>query len=237
MTKKLEDKTSRSEMTADQDHQAGQEEPSSSQLSEEQPNTSSSESKEDTSAQEQELEEEPPEEPPLRQLAPEHIQPNPTYPSTLPRNPDLPASNRPPYQPPVPGEAPPGFEDPYDINRLPGRGNFQEGLGRNPASIGHNDLYPPGLGPNDPMVPYFGGQGGIADPRFRGQVGQPGSGGMYPTFDDPLFGGPGGQSQGNDPLAPAGARYDPSGPGDPRMSGGPGGRRGPPGGGFGGGII
>jgi hypothetical protein len=60
---------------------------------------------------------------------------------------------------------------------------------------------------------------------------------MHPTFDDPLFGGggggwPGGPGAG-DPQVPPGARYDPTGPSDPR--GGPGGfpgagHRGPGGG-------
>ena len=38
---------------------------------------------------------------------------------------------------------------------------------------------------------------------------------MHPTFDDPLFGGQGAASP-DDPLVPPGARYDPTGPGDPR---------------------
>jgi hypothetical protein len=84
-------------------------------------------------------------------------------------------------------------------------------------------LYPPGLGPHDPI-------GGGLGPFPRG-----GGGGMHPTFDDPLFGG--GQGEFYDPRAPPGARYDPVGPGDgppnlrgPRFPGGPGG-------GFGGDII
>jgi hypothetical protein len=89
--------------------------------------------------------------------------------------------------------------------------------GRNPFSIGDRDLYPPGLGPNDPLRMGFVGSGG----------------GMHPTFDDPLFAGQlGGQPY--DARAPPGARYDPIGPGDdpPNVRGGPrfpGGR----GGGFG----
>lgn len=114
---------------------------------------------------------------------------------------------------------PPGFEDEYEINRPP------RGLpGRQPlGNYGDSDLYPAGLGPHDPMT--WGGVGG----GIRG-----GTGGMHPTFDDPLFTGRGGQGGGYDPQAPPGARYDPVNPGDqPRdpMRGG----RFPGGGGFGGG--
>jgi len=114
--------------------------------------------------------------------------------------------------------APPGFEDEYEMNRPP-RGMP---LGGQPfGNIGDRDLYPPGLGPNDPLRIGPGGGG------FRG------GGGMHPTFDDPLFGGQGGQ-QPFDPRAPPGARYDPVGPGDgpPSLRGGP---RFPGGGGGGGG--
>ncbi|CEJ58023.1 hypothetical protein PMG11_06695 [Penicillium brasilianum] len=124
-----------------------------------------------------------------------------------------------PRQPnPAPDFAPPGFEDEFEINRPP-RG-FPPGFpgGRNPYNIGERDLYPAGLGPNDPLR-------GTMGPGFgRG-------GGMHPTFDDPLFGGTGGAGGGYDPRAPPGARYDPPGPG----FGPPSGRgRGPGGGGFGG---
>jgi hypothetical protein len=75
---------------------------------------------------------------------------------------------------------PPDFEDEYEINRP--RGGIQPG-GNRPLGIGERDLYPPGLGPRDPLrMPGYGGIGG---------------GGMHPTFDDPLFGGGGGE------------RYDP----------------------------
>lgn len=102
---------------------------------------------------------------------------------------------------------PPGFEDEYDLNRPP-RGMP---LGGQPfGNIGERDLYPPGLGPHDPLR--IGPEGG----GFRG------GGGMYPTFDDPIFGGPAGQQPFN-PRAPPGARYDPIGPGDgpPNLRGGP----------------
>jgi len=107
---------------------------------------------------------------------------------------------------PVPtGEfLPPGFEDEYDMNR-PARP-----LGGGPGfgNIGHRDLYPPGLEPNDPFRntgPGFGGAGG----------------GMHPSFEDPLFQGQGRGGFGYDPQAPPGSRYDPVGPGGaPRGSGG-----------------
>ena len=119
---------------------------------------------------------------------------------------------------PAPDFAPPGFEDEYELNRPP-RGIP---LGGEPfGNIGERDLYPPGLGPHDPLR--IGPGGG----RFGG------GGGMHPTFDDPIFGGPPGQQPFN-PRAPPGARYDPIGPGDgpPNLRGGP---RFPGGGGFPGG--
>lgn len=100
-----------------------------------------------------------------------------------------------PRRPPVGDFAPPGFENEYEINRPP-RGYAPDG-GRNPLNIGARDLYPPGLGPNDPLR-------GTMGPGFGG-------GGMHPTFDDPLFGGR--QGGGYDPQAPPGSRYDPVGPG------------------------
>lgn len=122
-----------------------------------------------------------------------------------------------PHQPNPAGDfAPPGFEDEFEINRPP-RG-FPPGFpgGRSPYNIGDRDLYPAGLGPNDPLR-------GTMGPGFGS------GGGMHPTFDDPLFGG-GGSGGGYDPRAPPGARYDPPGPfGPPSGSG-----RRPGGGGFGG---
>ncbi|KIW81951.1 hypothetical protein Z517_04977 [Fonsecaea pedrosoi CBS 271.37] len=113
----------------------------------------------------------------------------------------------PPRRPHPPGDfPPPGFEDEYEINRPP-RGMLP---GNQPfGNIGERDLYPPGLGPHDPLR--IGPGGG-----FRG------GGGMHPTFDDPLFGGQGGR-QPFDPQVPPGARYDPVGPGDgpPNLRGGP----------------
>lgn len=99
---------------------------------------------------------------------------------------------------------PPGFEDPYDLNRP------LRPVGRTPpafGNIGENDLYPQGLGPRGPF-------GGGLNPNFPG-------GGMHPTLPD-LYG------QGNrggeyNPQVPPGSRYDPVGPGMPRGLGGPGG--------------
>lgn len=125
---------------------------------------------------------------------------------------------------------PPGFEDEYEINRPHGYGGI--GGARRPLNIGEQDLYPPGLGPHDPL-----GRGGI------GGIGR-GGGGMHPTFDDPMFGGGIGGVGGYDPRAPPGARYDPVGPGDgpPNLRSGPrfpGRGGGPPNpfGGFGGGDF
>lgn len=134
----------------------------------------------------------------------------------------------PPRRPVPAGEfAPPDFEDEFEINRPPRGPLRMPGDGRSPFNIGHDDLHPPGLGPHDPLRGSFVPGGGLPRPGGMG-------GGMHPTFDDPLFRGPGGGGQaGYDPQAPPGARWDPLGPGGPgpRFGGGrPGG-----GGGFGGG--
>ncbi|PGH29606.1 hypothetical protein GX50_07640 [[Emmonsia] crescens] len=138
----------------------------------------------------------------------------------------------PPRRPAPAGDfLPPGFEDEYEIN-VPPRG-FYPGTGNQPRrpNLGERDLYPPGLGPHDPLVGHFGPQRG--------------GGGMHPTFDDPMFqrgGGRGGGGEYN-PQVPPGARYDPVGPGDGppmgRGQGGPGfpGGRGGFGGAFGGGAF
>lgn len=128
--------------------------------------------------------------------------------------------------------APPGFEDPYDMTRpprpMPGMPSF--------GNIGERDLYPQGLGPRDGI---WGGLG-------PGLGGGTGSGGMHPTFDDPLFAGRGRDRDQYDPQAPPGSRYDPVGPGGaPRGNGGfgqfpgggAGGRPHNPFGGFGGGDF
>lgn len=93
--------------------------------------------------------------------------------------------------PPIPaGETPPGFDDEYEVLRGPRGMNYPPG--RNPLSIGEDDLNPPGLGPNPPLRGPFFGEGGIPRPGF-------GSGGMHPTGDHPMFGGNGGQEGYYDP--------------------------------------
>lgn len=158
---------------------------------------------------------------PGRPMPPQPPEPVDPYPLADPL-----AQPRPPHRPVPAGDfPPPGFEDEYEINRPP-RGNPLAVPGRSPYNIGHDDLNPPGLGPHDPLRPSFIG-GGLPRPG--------GGAGMHPTFDDPLFGGQGGQGEGYDPRAPPGARWDPIGPGMPRPGGGRGG--GPfGGGGFGGGF-
>lgn len=87
---------------------------------------------------------------------------------------DDPLASEPPRRPYPAGDfPPPGFEDEYEINRPP-RGGMGGGGERRPLNIGERDLYPPGLGPHDPL---------------RGGGGFGPGGGMHPTFDDPLFGG------------------------------------------------
>ncbi|KAM0080501.1 hypothetical protein ACKRZS_007346 [Fusarium odoratissimum] len=119
---------------------------------------------------------------------------------------------------------PPGFEDEYEMNR-PSRSGLQM-PGKPPYNIGHDDLNPLGLGPHDPL------RG-----SFTGGLPRPGGGSiMHPTFDNPLFGGQGGdESSGFDPQVPPGARWDPTGPsGNPRFPGPSNGRGSNP---FGGDII
>ena len=102
--------------------------------------------------------------------------PLPPYAQPRPFNDPLAAGPRPPF--PAGDFPPPGFEDEYDITRPPGRGGLA--AERRPLNIGERDLYPPGLGPHDPL-------------REGGGFGPSGGGGMYPTLDDPLFGGDGGR--------------------------------------------
>jgi len=121
----------------------------------------------------------------------------------------------------------PGFEDELETQRGP-RGMMPGAF----PSIGDRDLYPQGLGPNDPI------RGGVG-PGFGGPMG---GGGMHPTFDDPLFAGQGQRGGGFNPQAPQGSRYDdPFGPGmggQPHPRGaGMGGRPPNPFGGFGGGDF
>ncbi|KAF7869958.1 hypothetical protein EAF04_004742 [Stromatinia cepivora] len=157
-------------------------------------------------------------------------------------DPNLPAPARPypfhdpladPPRRPIPAGdfPPPGFDDELDLNR-PLRGMVQPA--GSPFNIGHDDLHPPGLGPNDPLRGSFTGG--------RGAGGLGSFGGMHPTFDDPLFAGQGqgqrgaGRNGGFNPQVPPGARYDPLGPGDGPQRGG-GGRPPNPFGGFGSGDF
>lgn len=111
----------------------------------------------------------------------------------------------------------PDFDDEYGIMRPPRGAMPGGGFPR----YGERDLYPAGLGPNDPI------RGGIG-PGFgpRG-----GGGGMHPTFDDPMFAGQGQGGGGYNPQVPPGSRYDPVGPG--QRGTGLGGRPPNPFGGFG----
>lgn len=131
----------------------------------------------------------------------------------------------PPRRPGPSGDfAPPGFDDEFEIHRPP-RG-WAPGMGGNLGGYGDRDLYPPGLGPNDPL------RGGVGP-----GLGGGGGGGMHPTFEG-MFGG-GRRNGGYDPQAPPGSRYDPVGPGGPPFGsgGGPFGRGSGGFGGFGGDII
>lgn len=190
-------------------HKAGYEESSSSTTA-------------DQPRQRQERDEaRPPQRDPLRDDYPAPARP---YPFDDP----LAAAPRRPY--PVGDFPPPGFEDEHELNQPPRRSPL---AGQPFGNIGERDLYPPGLGPHDPLRIGPGGGG------FRG------GGGMHPTFDDPLFGGQGGNQPFYNPRAPPGARYDPIGPGDgpphfhggPRFPGGGRGGGGNPFGGFGSGDF
>ncbi|KAA8899396.1 PI31 proteasome regulator N-terminal-domain-containing protein [Sphaerosporella brunnea] len=145
-----------------------------------------------------------------------------------------PYGNFPRGPPPIPagGEPMPGFDDEYEILQGPRGGYPYPPGGRNPLSIGADDLNPPGLGPNPPLRgPFFGEGGGMSGNGGMGPMG-----GMHPTPEHPMFGGRG-NGRIPDPRAPPGARYDPVGPGDepmgglrgPRGPGGPGGFGGPTG--------
>lgn len=148
----------------------------------------------------------------------DRLREDPLFQNARPRPFDDPLATAP--RRPAPGDfAPPGFENEFEIGQPP-RG-FQGGGDRNTMGIGDRDLYPPGLGPNDP---------------FRGTLGPNsggGSGGMHPSLNDPLFGR--GRDGGYDPQAPPGSRYDPVGPGQGAPFGQGGGQGGW--GGFGGDII
>lgn len=152
---------------------------------------------------EQEQDQRPPNYDPLREDQPRPARPHPH---------DDPLADAPRRPRPIPDFAPPGFEDEHELQN-PRMGHY--GPPRTPfGDIGSQDLYPPGLGPHDPLR--------------VGPGGRRGGGGMHPTFDDPIFQGQG--QGGYNPMAPPGARYDPIGPGDgppnmrgPRFPGGGGG--------------
>ncbi|CAI4210911.1 unnamed protein product [Parascedosporium putredinis] len=97
----------------------------------------------------------------------------------------------PPPRRPIPGDfPPPDFEDEHEINTRP-RGPIAPGS--SPFNIGHDDLYPSGLGPHDPIRSSLIGQGGLLGRVDLGDAS---------NFDDPLFQGPGGNpsgAQGFDP--------------------------------------
>ncbi|KAL5601074.1 hypothetical protein BROUX41_005903 [Berkeleyomyces rouxiae] len=145
---------------------------------------------------------------------------------------------------PVPaGElALPGFDDEHEIqgplrplrplHAPPGLGIG----GRGGIGMGHDDLNPPGLGPQDPLRQSFVPGGGHG--RQTG-----GHRGMHPTMDELMFPDQNGEFSGSgdlfNPQVPPGARWDPTGPGgrpgrnNGRFGGGGGGGFG----GFGGGPI
>jgi hypothetical protein len=140
------------------------------------------------------------------------VLPNPMPGSAQPYYFDDPLHPQPRQPIPAADFPPPGFEDPYDLNRnrMPPAGGSWPGPLRN---IGDDDLNPPGLGPHDPL------RGGVGAPG-RHPLRQGGARGMHPTFDDFLSGGQGGMPEQVDPQVPPGARYDPIGPGGiPRLGG------------------
>lgn len=84
-------------------------------------------------------------------------------------------------QPTPEGLRPPGWDDELEIMSGPRGGAYGGGMpgGRNPLSIGADDLNPPGLGPDPPLRGPFFGEGGVGG----------GMGGMHPGPDHPMFGG------------------------------------------------
>ncbi|RKF80985.1 putative pi31 proteasome regulator [Golovinomyces cichoracearum] len=139
----------------------------------------------------------------------EDIRPNPRTdpraPMIVQPNPFTNPLNAQPLRPFPEGDfPPPQFDDEYDLLRSPQRHSlYPRG---SPFNIGYDDLNPSGLGPHDPF------RGTLPGGRING-----GMGGMYPSFNDPLFGGGGERSRDpRRPGVPEGARFDPVGP-----SGGP----------------
>ncbi|KAI9653425.1 MAG: hypothetical protein M1829_001302 [Trizodia sp. TS-e1964] len=121
---------------------------------------------------------------------------DPSYDPLREARPPIPASRIPPLgrwdiepprtNPPTADFPPPGFEDEHQVFRPAGHRPYPT----LPLAIGHDDLYPPGLGPYDPF---------IGGPRHSG-------GGMHPTFPGPNLEPPGARNGGGLPL---GARWDP----------------------------
>ncbi|ODV59762.1 uncharacterized protein ASCRUDRAFT_76736 [Ascoidea rubescens DSM 1968] len=92
-------------------------------------------------------------------------------------------------------EAPPGFEDEYQLQSPKGDIN-QEKSNAKPFSIGEQDLNPPtGKYPN--MKPYLDPLSDFSSPGS--------SGGMYPTRNDPLFNPQNNKANNNHPFN---SRYD-----------------------------
>jgi len=145
--------------------------------------------------------------------APQEYPPGQPYPRQppprpqQPRNPNedddsLRISPRRPRDP----EPMPDWEDPYDLTRPP---PLFPRPARNPLSIGHDDLNPPGLG--GPFPPLGGGIGPDGMPTPDVGTGQ---GGMF--MDIRGRGRPR-----RPPGVPPGARWDPIGPGRGGPGGGP----------------
>ena len=176
---------------------------------------SSSTSREPPSGRERDYD--PPRRDPLREDRDPLAQPWPPAPQNPLR---MPGGGR-----PLP-EPIPGFEDEFELQR-PARGGGRAGFGGPLHDYGRSDLYPPGLGPNDPM------RGGIG-PGFGGPMG---GGGMHPDLGHFPPGDPGRRGGGGyNPQAPPGSRFDPVGPGlggPPRGGPGMGGRPPNPFGGYG----
>ncbi|GMM38988.1 hypothetical protein DASC09_063270 [Saccharomycopsis crataegensis] len=114
--------------------------------------------------------------------------------STMPKLPTAPTppSSKTEVRPSNPND-PPGFEDEYKL--LPQNSSYNSP--KVSGSIGEKDLDPMGIGKYPVMKPYI-------DPLGSGSSG---SGGMHPTFNDPLF-HPENRNSGNGSLQrPPGARW------------------------------
>ncbi|ANB12589.1 hypothetical protein AWJ20_846 [Sugiyamaella lignohabitans] len=134
-------------------------------------------------------------------------------------------------EPPIQVDAPPGFEDEYEIKQSMKRRTSrhdiaQPGYPTPYIPIGGDDIFPPG-GRNPPLAPFVGpgmnspsiGSGDLHTPSLPGFPGGSNHQGMHPTFDHPIFQGRRGSRQpGTDDdipdslTRPPGARWDPTGP-------------------------